>query len=307
MCDSVRIQAPAKVNLSLEVRGRRSDGYHELRTIMQAVDLRDEIRLGSRDDGRITLSCDAEDVPDGERNLAFRAAELLKGELGITDGVDIELLKRIPPGAGLGGGSSDCAATLRGLNVLWQGGLDAHTLENLGGELGSDVPFFVRGGTAVCTGRGEKVEQTPTRGPFHYVIVLPGFPVSTASVYARCGDSLTMTQGGYNNIYRALQAGNAEKLGSFLFNALEEPACREDARLAELKERMDSLAKQTRSFGRLLCGSGSSILSLHAGKKDAERAARIYGGALALRTEPVASLPDWGICGLLEREESSQC
>ena len=307
MPDTLTVHAPAKVNLSLEVLGKRSDGYHELRTIMQAVDLRDTVRLCPRSDGRITLSCNRDDVPEDEDNLVMQAAKLLQDNYGVSAGVDIELRKTIPPGAGLAGGSSDCAATLRGLNVLWELGLEAPELEGLAGRLGSDIPFFIRGGTSVCTGRGEKVEPLPTGATFHYVLVVPDFPVSTASIYASCPDSLTMTERGYKNISRGVREGRPEMAGSSLFNALQETACRQNPRLAEMLTHIDNLARRTRSYGSLLCGSGSSMFSLHADENDAERAARLLTEALGVRCETAASLPDWGLRRLLEREDSSRC
>lgn len=307
MSETLKAFAPAKINLSLEVRGKRPDGYHELRTVMQAVGLWDEMLLRPRRDGKVAVSCDMDGVPTDEDNLVVQAATLLKRECDVADGVDMELHKSIPPGAGLGGGSSDCAAALRGLNMLWGLGLGADELEEMGGRLGSDVPFFIRGGAAVCTGRGEKVTQL-TAGPrLHYALVIPNFPVSTASVYARCPDCLTMTHGGYNNIKRGLRKGSPEIVGSSLFNALQESACREYPQLAEVKTHIDNLVEQLQSYGQLLCGSGSSIFSLHASRKGAERAARRLNETLGVRCEPVSSLPDWGLYGLLEREESSPC
>ncbi len=307
MHNILKVQAPAKVNLSLEVLGKRPDGYHELRTIMQAVDLRDTLRIRPRQDGRISLSCDLDGVPEGEGNLVVQAAKLLKDEYQVSRGVDIDLRKKIPAGAGLGGGSSDCAATLRALNVLWELDLDAEELERLAGRLGSDIPFFVRGGTAVCTGRGEKVEPLPTDANLYYAIVLPDFPVSTATVYACCRDSLTMTDRGYKNIKEGVRQGNPELIGTSLFNALQEAACRQHPRLAHIQARIDNLAPGTRSYGHLLCGSGSSIFVLHASQKNAERAARMLHETLGVRCETAASLPDWGLSGLLEREDSTRC
>ena len=307
MPDTLKVQAPAKVNLSLEVLGKRPDGYHELRTIMQAVDLRDTLRFQERGDGRISLSCEAKDVPKDEGNLVVQAAKLLRNECQASRGVDIDLRKNIPPGAGLGGGSSDCAATLRALNVLWRLDLDADTLERLGGKLGSDVPFFIRGGTAICTGRGEKVERLPASVKLYFSLVMPSFPVSTASIYACCQDCLTMPDRGHKNISRGLRKGKVELIGPSLFNALQETACRQHPRLAHMQERIDNLVSRTRKYGTLLCGSGSSLFVLHASQKSAERAARMLHETLGVRCETAASLPDWGLRGLLEREDSTRC
>jgi len=149
-------KAPAKINLSLDVLHKRSDGYHEVNMVMTTIDLADRIELKLLDENKIRIISHNRFVPDDDRNLAYQAAQLLKDRFGIQKGVAITISKCIPVAAGLAGGSSDAAATLRGLNKLWNLDLSLDDLAKLGAEIGSDVSFCVYGGTAVATGRGEK-------------------------------------------------------------------------------------------------------------------------------------------------------
>ncbi|MHC4593294.1 MAG: 4-(cytidine 5'-diphospho)-2-C-methyl-D-erythritol kinase, partial [Planctomycetota bacterium] len=163
----LKVRAPSKINLYLEVLGQRPDGFHEIRTVMQAVSLCDELSFSARSDGQVVLSCSSPDLPLDDRNLIVRAARLLKGRYGTERGASVELHKRIPVGGGLGGGSADCAVTLLALNRLWGLGAPLDELAETATELGSDVPFFLWGGTALCEGRGERVSPLPCLQPMH--------------------------------------------------------------------------------------------------------------------------------------------
>jgi 4-diphosphocytidyl-2-C-methyl-D-erythritol kinase len=187
----VRVIAPAKINLHLEVLGLRTDGYHELAMVMQSLDLADRLRLVNTADASIRLSCDHEDLPLGSDNLIVRAAERLRAWAGLPElGAAVWLEKRIPIGAGLAGGSSDAAATLVGLNELWGLGLAPPALQALAAELGSDVPYCLEGGTRLCFGRGEVLEAMPgDRRPLAVLLVKdPQASVSTPWAYGRCRD-----------------------------------------------------------------------------------------------------------------------
>ena len=178
----MRARAYAKVNLGLEVLFRRDDGYHELRTILQTIDLHDRLTFEARPNG-IELAVDENVVPGGEENLVTRAARLLAERLGRRVGARIELDKRIPVGRGLGGGSSDAAMTLLALNQLWDVGLSQADLCRLGAELGMDVPFFLHGGTALGIGRGDEVFPLALQVDVPIVLILPDFAISTAAAY----------------------------------------------------------------------------------------------------------------------------
>ena len=178
----MKARAYAKVNLGLEVLFRREDGYHELRTILQTVDLCDHLSFESRSSG-IELDLPDLSLPTGSENLVVRAAELLAERVDRTVGVRIELDKRIPVGRGLGGGSSDAAVTLLALNELWQAGLSYRGLSGLSAELGMDVPFFLFGGTALGVGRGDEIFPLAHQVDVPIVLILPDFAISTAAAY----------------------------------------------------------------------------------------------------------------------------
>ena len=180
-----RLESFAKVNLSLRVLGRRKDGFHELETLFQTVDLTDSLTF--EDSDRLAFECDAPGVPAGEENLVVRAARLLADAAGRPARGRIRLSKRIPAGGGMGGGSSNAASTLLGLAALWRLRTDGALLSALAARLGSDVPFFLCGGTARGTGRGEKVAPLEDAGPPHLLLVFPPWPVPTAEVFRTLG------------------------------------------------------------------------------------------------------------------------
>ena len=220
------LKAYAKINLTLEALGRRDDGYHEVATIMQTVDLHDTVRLAPADD--ITLSCDNPSLQSPD-NLAYKAAELLRQESGYTDGAHIAIDKAIPVSAGLGGGSSDAAATLRGLNELWQLRMTPAQLETIAAKLGSDVPFLLKGGTAIALGRGERIRRLPPANVQWLVVVTPDVqhigdtPSKTAALYGM----LTPTNYTKGFLTRKLEArirGGGDVPAQFLFNAFDDVA-----------------------------------------------------------------------------------
>jgi 4-diphosphocytidyl-2-C-methyl-D-erythritol kinase len=173
--------APAKLNLFLHITGRHPDGYHDLQTLFQILDWGDELRFSINDSGQISRSCNIEGISEAD-DICVRAAHLLKARFDVQKGVHIDLVKRIPMGAGLGGGSSDAATVLLALNQLWSLGQTLQQLADLGLELGADVPVFVHGRSALGEGRGEKL-QAVTLGPRFYVLVFPEISISTAEVF----------------------------------------------------------------------------------------------------------------------------
>lgn len=206
MTATVRVTAPAKINLHLEVLGLRDDGFHELAMVMQTIDLADQLTCHNTSDGLIHLSCDVDGLSTGNDNLIVRAAELLRSRSGFNElGATIHLTKRIPIGAGLAGGSSDGAAALVALNTLWGLGHSRQSLESLAAELGSDMPFCIAGGTQLCFGRGEVLEAcTSSVAPMGVVLVKdPSVSVSTPWAYGECkrqrGDSYLKGESALNN------------------------------------------------------------------------------------------------------------
>ncbi len=186
----MQVIAPAKINLSLRVLGRRSDGFHEIETLIAPISLCDEIKIEQRSGKQeIAFRCDDPSVPKGEDNIVVRAANVFFEETKITSGVSIALKKTIPHGAGLGGGSSDAASTLLALNELFETNLPREALAKMAEMIGSDVPFFIFQSAAVCKGRGELVTPTRLREQLSVLLLKPGFGVPTQWAYSRWRDS----------------------------------------------------------------------------------------------------------------------
>ncbi|HEX3149499.1 MAG TPA: 4-(cytidine 5'-diphospho)-2-C-methyl-D-erythritol kinase [Gemmataceae bacterium] len=262
---AVRIQAFAKVNLFLEVLGRRLDGYHDIATLMLAIDLADELEFTLADAGELSLTCDDPALTVGPENLVLRAASRLREETGSTLGVRIHLRKRIPWAAGLGGGSSDAAAALEGLNELWKLGLSPAALARIGATIGSDVPFFLNGPAAWCTGRGEVIEPAAIGQPLDLVLVKPPAGLATAAVYKRLKAPAKPESGSVAR--NALANGEVETLGRALFNRLQEPAFELEPSVAEIFRQVQSSS----AAGCLMSGSGSSVFALCRNSSDARQ------------------------------------
>jgi 4-diphosphocytidyl-2-C-methyl-D-erythritol kinase len=291
---SVRVKAPAKVNLSLEVLGLRPDGYHEIGTVMQAISLFDEMEFASADDGRIVLTSSHPGLPVDERNLVTRAAQLLQRRYDVRQGTAISLLKRIPLGGGLGGGSSDSAIALLALSELW--GLDVRMgeLAEMAAELGSDLPFFLWGGTALCEGRGERVTAIKCPRTMDYVLVLPSCFVSTAEVYAAAKSGLTPFGDGRKNVIRALEGGDVKLLGASLRNDLQEAALGLHDELQRIWSSLEEHRKVCNAKGLLLSGSGSSFFLLMQGEREAIRASNYLMSRLGVPCAVVHGVAAWG-------------
>jgi len=264
----VLVWAPAKVNLFLEVLRRRDDGYHELTTLMLAVSLFDVLDFQDYPDDTTRLQCSDESLSTGPDNLVFRAAELLRQHCGCRRGVSIRLWKRIPMAAGLAGGSSDAAATLAGLNCLWQLGLRRAELAVLGAELGSDVSFFFSTPAAWCTGRGELVQPVALGRPLDFVLVCPPVGLSTAQVFRGLTVPEQPLDG--NEIRRAVSAGDCAAVGRHLHNRLQVTAENLCPEVSFWYQRLRRLG----SVGQLMSGSGSTVYALCQDPAEALRIAR---------------------------------
>jgi 4-diphosphocytidyl-2-C-methyl-D-erythritol kinase len=269
---SLRVRSFAKVNLGLEVLGTRQDGYHELRTLFQTIELHDDIVLRARKSG-VVARCDHPGVPDGEGNLAVRAALLLQKHARVRQGVEIEITKRIPVAGGLGGGSSNAAAVLLALDRLWRVGLGPDGLHPLARRLGADVPFFLLGGTALGLARGDEVYPLRPQVEAEVVVVDPGIPVSTAAVFARCDAALTPRENG-PTIFRFVSS-NLERRGDAfrrLCNDLEPAALEEAPDLGGQVRRIRGILVQEGALLTSLSGSGSSYFGLFREVRQARRA-----------------------------------
>ena len=264
-------KAPAKINLSLDVLRKREDGYHEVEMIMTMVDLADRLEMEELPRDTIIISSQAGYIPLDEKNLAFQAAKLIKERYGVKKGVYIHLDKRIPVSAGLAGGSTDAAATLRGLNRLWDLRIPLGELRGLGEELGSDVPFCVTGGTAVARGRGEKLTPIGSPPPCWVVLVKPPINVSTADVYGRFRVDRIERRPRTEDLLRAIDEGNFAAMCDALGNVLEDVTIPMHPEVRYIKESMLRLGAD----GALMSGSGPTVFAL---VQKESRLARIYNG-----------------------------
>jgi 4-diphosphocytidyl-2-C-methyl-D-erythritol kinase len=278
--NSTEIHAPAKVNFFLELLGRRDDGFHEIDTVMQTVSLWDHLVIRPIDTDGIRLTCRAlhpleqDSIPTDGRNLVVRACERIR-DFAIQkrlssklSGLEIELRKWIPSAAGLGGASSDCAAALVGASVAWGLRLSQIELHTLAAELGSDVPFFLHGGAAQCTGRGEIIRPMNASAGSDLVIVKPPIALSTKTVFAKLVSDNSKRDS--NPMCEAIQASNASQIASASFNRLERPA-------KQLTDQIDRLAGEFETVGCLghqMSGSGSSYFGVFANHKSARNACR---------------------------------
>jgi len=252
------IHAYAKINLTLDVLGRRTDGYHELLTVMQTIDLHDTLCLTTSDDNTVHITCNTPNL-DNEQNLAVRAAQLIRQHFAITQGIHIELYKRIPLAAGLGGGSSDAAAVLLALQQWWQLPLTASDLNDMAAALGSDVPFFLSGGLALCEGRGERVTPLAQYWPpsMRWLLLLkPTISVSTASVFGTLTSDAYTDGSASHTVTAALQAGQIPPTDS-LHNSLERSVLQCYPEVAQARH---DLLKAGASLIRL-SGSGPTLFA----------------------------------------------
>jgi 4-diphosphocytidyl-2-C-methyl-D-erythritol kinase len=277
---AVRVWAPAKVNLFLEVLARRPDGYHELATLMVAVSLYDTLEFTERsqtgsgnEEGVTTLRCDHPSLSTGPDNLICRAVERVRREAGRRESVGIRLWKRIPMAAGLAGGSSDAAATLAGLNRLWRLGWDRDKLIRLGAELGSDVSFFFAAPAAWCTGRGEQVEPLRLGRALDLVLIAPPLGLSTAAVFR--GVTVPRSPRSGAAIRQAAAEGDVNELGRQLHNRLQPVAEQLCPAVADLSARLAGLGPA----GQLMTGSGSTVFALCRDPGEALRLARALNSA----------------------------
>lgn len=251
--DSLTLSAPAKINYLLDVIGKRPDGYHDLRMIMQRVNLCDEITLTLTDTPGIRVTCDSKGAPDGPANIAWKAAKSLLDLTSTSMGVSIGIKKNIPVGAGLGGGSSDAASVLMGLNDLLHLGLTDQALMEIGCRLGADVPFFIFKQTALAEGIGEKLTPLPDMPNCWILLINPGIHVSTAWVYR----SLQLTSGGkLNKLPEFFES--IEQVVSILSNDLESVTIPAFPVIAEIKSRLMDLG----AVGSMMSGSGPTVFAV---------------------------------------------
>jgi 4-diphosphocytidyl-2-C-methyl-D-erythritol kinase len=266
-----QLLAPAKINLHLEILGLRPDNFHELAMVMQSVELADLVEVKGAATNQIFLHCDVAEVPQDQTNLAYRAAAIMQQRFDRQTGIEITLHKRIPMAAGLAGGSGNAAATLVGINLLWNLGLSISDLQEIGAELGSDVPFCISGGTAIATGRGEKIQSiTPLQqgalvlGKYRSLSVSTPWAYQTyrqqfSDGYAEGEDLLTRSQTIQQKpLLAAIKQQNINQVGKLLYNDLEKVVLPAYPLVAQLREAFSTTDHQ----GVMMSGSGPTVFAL---------------------------------------------
>ncbi len=293
---SYSLLAPAKINLYLEILGDRPDGYHELVMVMQSVDLADRIELRANGTDQFRVHCNHAQVPVDQSNLAYRAAEIMSQQFPDAfaryGGVDITIHKRIPVGAGLAGGSTNAAAVLVGLDMMWERGLTQIEIQELGALLGSDVPFCIAGGTALATGRGEKLDALPDLENMHLVLAkYRSLSVSTPWAYKayrqKFGASYLREAGDLEGRRQQVHSGpminaiahrDEIQIGKLLYNDLEKVVLPEYPQVANLRQTFQQLG----TLGTLMSGSGPTVFALAESQAHAQQ----------LQAQVRATIPD---------------
>lgn len=263
------LEARAKLNLYLDITGRRADGYHLLETVMQSISISDRITLEISGSGGIEVSCDDSSIPCGESNIAYKAAAGFLKETRLSAGVSIAIKKRIPSGAGMGGGSADAAAVLAGLNRFFGEPLDGARLNALAAKIGADVPFCLAGGTKLCRGIGEEISAAPSVKDCRFLVVKPEFSCSTPLAYARYDGAPAQRRGGLEEFCAAVSTGD---FPTKMYNVFRE---------LYADERIDciiSRLKEHGAAGAMLTGSGAAVFGVFYDKNTAESAANEFTG-----------------------------
>lgn len=264
--ESIILDAHGKINLSLDVVGKRRDGYHEIETIMQSIKLKDTLLIANKEEG-ITIDCNIPNVPTDSRNLVHKAYRVLSDTFSIQKGVYINIHKRIPVAAGLAGGSTDAAATLIGLNQLWGLNLSIDELMRIGLKIGADVPFCLLGGTALAKGVGEKLTSL---NPFkNYLVLLAnlGLEVSTAHVYSSLNIERINKRPNMGKLLKAIGENDLATLSTNMVNVLEEVTIIEHPQIGCIKDEMLKWG----ALGTLMSGSGPTVFGLFASEEELNR------------------------------------
>lgn len=264
--NSIKLKSRAKVNLSIDVLGKRQDGYHLVEMIMQTIDLYDLIEINEKDNDQITIKSTSDEIPLDCNNLVYKAANLIKKTFNINKGVEIHIKKNIPVAAGMAGGSSNAAAVLVGLNKLWNLNLSNQQLEKIGLKLGADVPFCINGGAVLASGIGE--ELTPIKGLTKDVCILvckPDLFVSTKEVY-ECIDSKDIDKRPNNKfLIECLKNEETRQLAENMFNVLEGVTMDKHPVIQQIKDIMTN----NRALGAMMSGSGPTVFGLYENREDA--------------------------------------
>ena len=263
----MRLRALAKINLGLDVVGKRDDGYHEVRMIMQTIQMYDVLEIEKKKEPGIVLTTNIPYVPTDERNLVYKAAKMLMDEFKIKDGVNIYINKRIPIAGGMAGGSSDCATTLMGINQLFELGLSKEELMERGVKLGADVPYCVLGGTAIARGIGEVLTPLPAPADCHVIIAKPPVSVSTAYVYGHIKPLEITKRPDIKAMAQSIKDGDLKKMASLIYNVMEDVTVVEYPIISEIKQVM----LDNGALNSIMSGSGPTVFGLFDDKEKAQQ------------------------------------
>ena len=260
----ISLEAHAKINLSLDVLGKRDDGYHTLQMIMQTIQLHDTISVYEIPAG-VEIICEAPFVPNNRSNIAYKASELVLQQYGIKSGVRIEIVKKIPVAAGLAGGSTDAAAVLKGINSMFSLGIEEADLKQLGKTIGADVPYCIMGGTALAEGIGEKLTALASPGNIPLLLVKPRIGVSTAWVYKNLNLERVKERPDTRLLISAVEAGDLRTLAANMKNVLESVTRQKYPVIENIKNELVKLG----AMGSMMSGSGPTVFGIF---EDVEKA-----------------------------------
>ena len=255
---NITVSANAKINLFLDITGKRPDGYHNISSVMHSLDLHDSINLSSNNTGEITITSTHPYIPKDERNIAYKAAAKFLSEINSQKGVSINIVKRIPIGGGLGGSSTDGAAVLQGLNYIFGKPFSEEELIKIGASLSADIPFCLKKGAALCEGIGEILTPLPTFTCCYVAIINPRFSLNTKMMYERYDNETDVSHPSPASMMDALKNNSVEDAAKCLYNAFEPPAISINSAIGAFKERL--LAEGAK--GALMSGSGSCVYGL---------------------------------------------
>ena len=266
MGEKLTLKAPAKINLGLDVLGRRDNGYHDVRMVMQSIGLYDDVTIEKVEEPGICLEINLDFLPTDERNIAYKAAKLLMDEFAISTGVKIKLEKHIPVAAGMAGGSTNAAAVLEGMNRLFSLGLTQKELMERGVKLGADVPYCIMKGTALAEGIGEILSPLPPLPECYILIAKPGISVSTKEVYEELDSKEIPEHPEIDGILEGLEEANLEKIVSAMGNVLERVTVQKYPVIDEIKQVM----KKAGAMNAMMSGSGPTVFGIFKDRETAE-------------------------------------
>ncbi len=268
--EQIKLKSRAKINLSLDVIGKRSDGYHEVEMVMQQIDLYDNIIINERNDNEIKIFTNCEYIPKNSTNIAYKSADKLRSVFSICKGVDIHIDKHIPVAAGLAGGSSNAAAVLKGLNKLWSLGLSQKELMDIGVTIGADIPFCILGGTALAEGIGEKLTPIDSNIKNTWIVLAkPPISVSTKEVYEGLNLSKIKNRPNTTKLINSIKKGNLYSVSNNIGNVLETVTEKKYSVITEIKRKM----MEYNALGSMMSGSGPTVFGIY---KNYERAKSAY-------------------------------